>query len=54
MKDEYSAGVGGGTGMEVDNDVGVSHTVSQTIQHHPPQPQPQFPLSIQSQPTGIS
>jgi hypothetical protein len=47
VKDEYSAGVVGGTGMEVDGDVGVNHAVPQTIQHHPPPPQ--FSLGLQQQ-----
>ncbi|KAJ4450801.1 hypothetical protein ANN_02231 [Periplaneta americana] len=47
VKDEYSAGVVGGSGMEVDGDVGVSHAVPQTIQHHPPPPQ--FSLGLQQQ-----
>ncbi|XP_021934260.1 mothers against decapentaplegic homolog 4 isoform X3 [Zootermopsis nevadensis] len=50
VKDEYSAGVVGGSGMEVDGDVGVSHTVPQTIQHHPPPPQ--FSLGLQQQQTA--
>nr|CUT08827.1 Medea [Blattella germanica] len=62
VKDEYSAGVVGGTGMEVDGDVGVSHTVPQTIQHHPPtqftlglqQPPPQPPQQQQQQTAGDS
>ncbi|PNF28264.1 Mothers against decapentaplegic-like protein 4 [Cryptotermes secundus] len=52
VKDEYSAGVVGGSGMEVDGDVGVSHAVPQTIQHHPPPPQ--FSLGLQQQQTGDS
>ncbi|PSN44989.1 Mothers against decapentaplegic 4 [Blattella germanica] len=62
VKDEYSAGVVGGTGMEVDGDVGVSHTVPQTIQHHPPtqftlglqQPPPQPPQQQQQQTAGAA
>ncbi|XP_069679102.1 mothers against decapentaplegic homolog 4 isoform X2 [Periplaneta americana] len=52
VKDEYSAGVVGGSGMEVDGDVGVSHAVPQTIQHHPPPPQ--FSLGLQQQQSGDS
>jgi len=50
VKDEYSAGVVAGSGMEVDGDVGVSHAVPQTIQHHPPPSQ--FSLGLQQQQTG--
>lgn len=50
VKDEYSAGVVAGSGMEVDGDVGVSHPVPQTIQHHPPPTQ--FSLGLQQQQTG--
>jgi MAD (mothers against decapentaplegic) family protein 4 len=52
VKDEYSAGVVAGSGMEVDGDVGVSHAVPQTIQHHPPPSQ--FSLGLQQQQTGDS
>ncbi|XP_046996889.1 mothers against decapentaplegic homolog 4 isoform X1 [Schistocerca americana] len=48
VKDEYSAGVvATGSGMEVDGDVGVTHSVPQTIQHHPPPTQ--FSLAMQPQ-----
>lgn len=50
VKDEYSAGVVAGSGMEVDGEVGVSHAVPQTIQHHPPPSQ--FSLGLQQQQTG--
>jgi hypothetical protein len=50
VKDEYSAGVVAGGGMEVDGDVGVSHAVPQTIQHHPPPSQ--FSLGLQQQQSG--
>lgn len=50
VKDEYSAGVVASSGMEVDGDVGVSHTVPQTIQHHPPPSQ--FSLGLQQQQTA--
>ncbi|KAK7867117.1 hypothetical protein R5R35_005836 [Gryllus longicercus] len=50
VKDEYSAGVvggGSGTGMDIDSDVGVAHSVPQTIQHHPPPPP--FPMGLPPQ-----
>ncbi|CAG9759833.1 unnamed protein product [Ceutorhynchus assimilis] len=48
MKDEYSAGTVSGTSMEVDSDLGI--TVSQTIQHHPPQQN--FNLAALQSPTN--
>ncbi|GLH10478.1 Protein mothers against dpp [Gryllus bimaculatus] len=53
VKDEYSAGVvggGSGTGMDIDSDVGVAHSVPQTIQHHPPPPP--FPMGLPPQQPG--
>lgn len=56
VKDEYGAGVVGGvgssSGMDIDSEVGVSHTVPQTIQHHPPPPPPQFPMGMPPQQPG--